>query len=191
MYALFAVCFLLPALTADGVPSSGVDLRCGGYSLYVGMKALGLNIPDYPALEAKLGQPTGLGYSMRQLSEAVEAFGGHSLGVETSLEALEERGDRFACVALLESSRHFVCLYEIDRDNVYLVDPPNRRVVSRDAFHKIWSGKALLISDHPLRLHVSRRKTIVIVLICCAVLIVVTTLGWLKLRHRHRVAAHD
>lgn len=87
---------------------------------------------------------------MRQLAEAASSFGAYTAGVVTSLENLERRAGRFACVALLEGEGHYVCIYDLDRSSVFLVDPPRERVVSRGAFSKLWSGRALLLSDRPL-----------------------------------------
>jgi Protein of unknown function (DUF1573)/Peptidase C39 family len=87
---------------------------------------------------------------MQQLAEAAGAFGAHAVGVKTTLADLERRRQRFACIALLEDTGHFVCIYDLDPTTVYLADPPEQRGVVRDAFDRLWGGKALLISDVPI-----------------------------------------
>lgn len=125
------------------------ELHCGAYCLYVGIKALDLPVKDLEELETKLGQPSQLGYSIEQLSEAARGFGAKTLGVETSLENLRSRPNRFICIALLKQG-HFVNLYDVTDERVYLIDPPNQRQVGLDGFRAIWTGKALLISDQPI-----------------------------------------
>jgi ABC-type bacteriocin/lantibiotic exporter with double-glycine peptidase domain len=124
--------------------------------VYVALKALDLPVGEFKDLESKLAQPSQMGFSMQQLAEAASSFGAHTLGVETSLDHLERRPGRFVCVALLEKKGHYVCIYDVDESSVFLVDPPDRRTVSRDAFAKLWSGKALLISDRPLETSLPR-----------------------------------
>ena len=128
---------------------SPAQLHCGAYCLYLGLQALDLPPKDYQELEGKLGQPGPFGYSMEQLAEAARGFGAQARGVETSLENLRSRPDRFACIALLKEG-HFVNIYDITDDRVFLVDPPETRQVGLDSFRAIWSGKALLISDRPI-----------------------------------------
>lgn len=128
-------------------PKPGVDLRCGAYCLYVALKALERPVGSFEAFEKELGGPSAMGYSMEQLARAAESHGAYSLGVQTSLAHLESRPGRFACIALLERDGHFVCIYDIDDRSVFVVDPPEYRVVARDAFERLWPGKAVLISN--------------------------------------------
>lgn len=137
---------------AREVTPSGVDLRCGAYCLYAALGSLDLAPSSFEELEARLGQPTSLGYSLQQLEAAAKDLGAFTLGVETSLGNLLRRPGRFACIALLERSGHFVCVYDADEDHVYLIDPPESRKSARDAFSAVWSGKALLLSDRPIDL---------------------------------------
>lgn len=130
--------------------NQAVDLRCGAYCLMASLGALDLNPPSFEDLEKQLGQPTNMGYSLQQLAEAAKTFHASTLGVQTTLDQLERRSGRFACIAFLEESNHFICIYDIDEKNVYVVDPPDTRAVSREAFSKMWQGKALLISDRPI-----------------------------------------
>lgn len=139
----------LPKIAAPPSPAT-TDLRCGAYCLYLSLGALDRKPSSFAELEKRLGQPTSLGYSMGQLGDAARSFGVSVLAVETSIENLEARPGRFACVALVERQGHFVCIYDIDESHVYLMDPPDRSSVSREVFSKIWKGKALLLSDRPI-----------------------------------------
>ncbi len=139
---------LLPGQVAKS--PSDVDLRCGAYCLYVALGALDLKPSSFADLEQRLGQPSALGYSMQQLDESARSFSAYTLGVETSLDNLERRSGRFACIALLEGRGHYVCILDLDAKNVYLIDPPNQQTVSRDAFAALWNGKAILLSDRPI-----------------------------------------
>jgi len=134
------------SVRADRPPT---NLRCGGHCLYVALKSLGFEVRDYAALEAKLGQPGRLGYSMDELAKAAQGYGASVEGVETTVEGLEGRPGRFACIALLDRG-HFVNVYDVEGDEVHLADPPGLRTVSRASFGAIWGGKALLLSDRPI-----------------------------------------
>lgn len=146
--------FCLTASDGSADPKQGSlgkpELHCGSYCLFVALRALDIDIPSVESLEEKLGQPGMAGYSMEQLARAAEAFGAHTLGIETSLEHLERRPGRFACIALLEGSSHYVCIYDVHGQGIGIVDPPNSQVVQREAFAPIWSGKALLIARSPI-----------------------------------------
>ena len=95
----------------------------------------------YEELESKLGQPSPVGYSMEQLATAARSFGAQTLGVETSLDNLVRRPNRFVCIALLKQG-HFVNVYDIAEDRVYFADPPELRQAGLDAFRSIWTGRA-------------------------------------------------
>jgi ABC-type bacteriocin/lantibiotic exporter with double-glycine peptidase domain len=146
---LLAVCALVLAAAPGGGKSTGLDLRCGGFCLYVALNALDRQVPDYAALEAKLGSPTAQGYSMERLAEVARQYGVYALGVETTLDALRDRPGRFACIAYLDQG-HFVNIYDVDDKQVYLIDPPDHRAASADAFAAVWKGRALLIANEPI-----------------------------------------
>jgi ABC-type bacteriocin/lantibiotic exporter with double-glycine peptidase domain len=156
--SLALLLLICPARAADE-KRSPAQLHCGAYCLYLGLKALDVPIKNYKELEDKLGQPSPLGYSMEQLAEAARGFGAHALGVETSLGNLRLRPNRCVCIALLKEG-HFVNLYDITDDRVYLVDSPETRQVGLDGFRAIWTGKALLISDRPIPDESSLRRRI-------------------------------
>jgi hypothetical protein len=137
---------------AGSAAGSGVDLRCGSYCLYVALKALDVPVVgDFDAFESSLGGPSPVGLSMEQLAEGARAHGAFALGVETSLGNLRARRGRFVCIALLEKEGHFVCVADVNDDTLLVIDPPGHRDVARDAFEALWKGKALLISNVPLK----------------------------------------
>ena len=127
-------------------PEPRVDLRCGGYCLYAGLSALDVPLGDYAALEKSLGEPSTLGYSMEQLARAARSRGAFALGVETNLDNLASRPGRFAGIALLDDAKHYACIYDVDDKSVFIVDPPLRREIARDAFSLAWRGNALILS---------------------------------------------
>lgn len=138
----------LVLLAQSDIPAA--DLRCGSYCLFLGLKSLNLPVGNYEEFEARLGQPTRLGYSMQQLSDGAALFGAHTLAVDTSLSNLQRRRGRFACIALLEQPSHYVCIYDLDDKFVYIANPPKKSRIERDAFTNVWGGRALLLSDRPL-----------------------------------------
>jgi ABC-type bacteriocin/lantibiotic exporter with double-glycine peptidase domain len=87
---------------------------------------------------------------MDQLEQAALKCGAKTLGVQTTLDHLSRRKERFACIALLEKTGHFVLIYDVEPKKVHIVDPPRTREMARDAFQSLWNGKALLISTQPL-----------------------------------------
>jgi hypothetical protein len=139
-----------PRQSSEPAAPAGTNLRCGEYCLFLALRSLDFPLTSVVELETHLGQPTLRGYSLQQLSDTARSLGAHTLGVQTSLEQLERRTGRFACIAFLEQSNHFVCIYDIDDKTVYIADPPGRRIVSREAFARLWNGKSLLIADRPI-----------------------------------------
>ena len=132
------------------------ELRCGAYCLYAALGSLGVEVGGVREIETRMGQPTPIGYSMEQLAQAASSFGVFTLGVETSLDELERRQRPFACIASVGGD-HYVCVYDVSKTDVFVVDPPQDRVIARGAFEALWHGRALLLSDHPLSPLPSRR----------------------------------
>lgn len=132
--------------------AQGVDLKCGAYCLYLGLRTLDAPVESFEQLETKLGQPSGRGYSMQQLAEAARSFGVHATGLTTGIDDLRARRQPFVCIALLESTGHYVCIYDADDEAVSVVDPPEKRRINRLPFERVWDGKALLLSSEPMSL---------------------------------------
>lgn len=125
------------------------NLRCGSHCLYVSLSGLGLWSASFLELENRLGQPSLAGYSLGQLQEFTERNGAHTLAVESDLRRLQRRSRPFTCIALLKEN-HFVNVYDIDEQYVYVIDPPKDYTLPHDTFRLSWTGKALLISPSPL-----------------------------------------
>ncbi len=144
-----SLALLLIAFAQTKSPAQTVDLRCGGYCLYVSLKGLDFPVANYDELEKKLGQPTKAGYSMAQLEKIAKEYGAQTLGVQTSVENLLLRPGRFACIALIEGN-HFVNLAAIEEGTMSIIDAPRSNSVPLVTLSSIWDGKALLISPDPL-----------------------------------------
>lgn len=135
-----------------GAPESDQppDLRCGSYSLYISLKALEFPVGSFDEIEEKLGQPTLAGYSLGQLDEVARSYGAHTLGVQTTIENLQRRSGRFACIARFDGT-HFVNIAQIGEKTAYIIDAPRKdHTLPLDALRTRWDGKALLISNEPL-----------------------------------------
>lgn len=130
--------------------STPADLKCGAYCLFVALNSLDLSVGDFEKLDKTMGIPTSLGYSMEQMCDAASKMNAFPLAVNTSLNMLTQRKGRFACIALLEKTGHYVCIYDIDDDDVFLVDPPEKRIIPRDVFVNLWNGKAIIVSNKPI-----------------------------------------
>lgn len=135
---------LLPSASA-----ANRDPLCGGYCTFLALKSLGLNAGNWEDFALRLGRPGSAGYSLGELAEVVAAAGGHSLAVETSLSELQQRSDRFACVAHLDGN-HYVLLYDAPPGLVRVIDAPFDYEISAAAFEQRWDGRALLIAARPI-----------------------------------------
>lgn len=124
-------------------------MRCGAYCLYVSLKALDFKMPSYQEFESKLGPPGVHGYSMEQLYLAAEEYGASTLGVVTTLENLQRRTGRLACIARLGTD-HFVNISRVADGTVRIIDPPGKYDLPVDTLAAQWDGKALLVSTGPL-----------------------------------------
>jgi hypothetical protein len=140
---------LMLALSVLQAEPVRIDLRCGGYCLYVSLKGLGFPVASYAELEGRLGQPTAAGYSMAELKSVAESYGAHTMGVKTSIENLRKRRGRLAIIALLDSS-HYVNIAECGEDSALLLDPPAEKEIPLVTLEHTWSGEALLVSAEPL-----------------------------------------
>jgi hypothetical protein len=128
----------------------GPDVRCGSYCLLVALDALGKGPGDLDELERVLGPASLAGYSMLQLGQAAEHYGLKTISVETSMENLLARPERFACITLINKN-HYVLVYDITESSVFIADPPRKYRINPDLFASIWSRKALLVGPAPFR----------------------------------------
>lgn len=140
----------LVASAAHAAEEPPNDLRCGINTLYVGLRALDVEVASGPdELEQKLGTIPADGYSLAQLADVAESYGLHTLGVQTTPENLTRRPGRFVCIAHVQGS-HFVNVANVQDGVVSIIDPPREYTMAADAFRTLWSGTALLISPDPL-----------------------------------------
>ncbi|MGC1273887.1 MAG: cysteine peptidase family C39 domain-containing protein [Planctomycetaceae bacterium] len=147
---MHAACLLLVATVAAAPAKETPDLRCGGYCLYVGLKALDYPVGSYDEIEQKLGQPSATeGYSLAQLQNVAKDYGAHTLGVSTTPERLSWRAGRFVCIAHIDGN-HFINIAEVGENTARLVDPPREYTLPLDTLRTRWDGKALLLAREPL-----------------------------------------
>ncbi|MCH7990201.1 MAG: hypothetical protein IID46_13760, partial [Planctomycetes bacterium] len=128
---LLLLAFLQTNAAQAKSPANTVDLKCGGYCLYVSLKALDLPVTSYDELEKRLGQPTRAGYSMAQLEKTAKEYGAQTLGVQTSVDNLLRRPGRFACIALIEGN-HFVNLAAVEDGKMSIIDTPRSESIPLD-----------------------------------------------------------
>ena len=123
---------------------------CGAYCLYLGLNAIDLPVESMERLQEELGSPPRGGYSLGQIDAVAKKHGAQTLGVQTTLDNLRVRKERFACIAHLKEN-HFVLLAKIDTEGVMVVDPPHHRLVPFVTWVRDWDGVALLLSQTPLK----------------------------------------
>ncbi len=158
------------------------SLRCGSYCLYVSLKGLGFQVGSFNDVEQQLGQPSATGYSLLQLEQTARHFGAHTLMVETTLDHLKKRTVPFACIARIDGS-HFVNVYDISADEVFVIDPPQEYAFPKDTFCGLWDGSALLISTAPLDLNETSRVPVLLWGALGSVIVVVIFLFRRRLIH--------
>lgn len=84
------------------------------------------------------------GASLEQIAHVAESLGFHTRGIETSLAGLE--GLSLPFIAHWEGY-HFVVVYGISRDTVWVADPgPGFRKMSRADFDRGWTGTCLTLT---------------------------------------------
>ncbi|MGH7138900.1 MAG: cysteine peptidase family C39 domain-containing protein [Pirellulales bacterium] len=140
---------LLALALAVTTQSGDVDVRCGAYCTYASLRALDISAASYEEFQQRLGPPDENGYSMAQLSDVARMYGAQTLGVATTLDNLQRRSSRFACIVRVPPA-HFVVLSEVAGDRVVIVDPPRDYAIPSATFQSRWDGTALLISAAPL-----------------------------------------
>lgn len=169
---------LVLALTSQGLAQSResgkarhragngtIDLRCGAYCLYVSLKSLGLGPSTYDELEKRLGQPGVAGYSMAQLEAGAKVWGAQCAPVRISLDQLQAQDRPFCCIALIQP-HHYVCISDVEGDQVEVVDPPRSSTVGRHGFELVWDGTALLLAGKPITLRSTSSRGPIVAAVC-------------------------
>jgi hypothetical protein len=150
MVGTYGVVLSLAILSQTNIGVNEKDPRCGSDCLYLAVKALGNTAITYDTLVQSLGSPSPTGYSMARLADGARSFGLFTQAVETNTANLRKRKENFTCIALLKYP-HFVLVYKIDDDYVYLINSRKQITIPVTTFEAMWSQKALLISNEPLR----------------------------------------
>lgn len=87
-----------------------------------------------------LSETTREGSSLLGLSDAGEALGFRTLGLKTNFETLQNEMP-LPCIVHW-NSQHFVVVYKIKNDKVYVSDPSHGLIIySKEEFIKFWIGK--------------------------------------------------
>ncbi|MCA9193199.1 MAG: hypothetical protein KDB03_15615 [Planctomycetales bacterium] len=119
--------------------------------LAVVLEALDIDY-SYADLLGRLGRPFKDGFPISTLAEVSESYGLNVRLVKTNFESLQlrrKRGERFACICLIDD-KHFLLCNDIQDDTAFVIDPPNTYERERAAFEAMWAGHALLISNGTL-----------------------------------------
>lgn len=143
---LATIVVIAAALSA---PLERRDIKCGAYSCYVALGALGLRVGSFVEFENKLGRPSNHGYSLQQLKDAANHAGAHAECVRCDFEALDQLTHSSVCIALLRGG-HFIAIVGHDAKRVWVVDAPDFLEVPRVLVEARWPGEAVLVSKQPL-----------------------------------------
>jgi len=141
--------FSVATVGADPENGGQPDMRCGSYSMYIALRSMDLIHEPFTEFEKRIGPPSLNGYSFGQLEEIGKHSSAHCVGVRTSLQNLQNRTGRFACLALIDKA-HIVNLVSIDELEVFIIDAPRSYRVPIDTFTGQWDGTALLVSPSAL-----------------------------------------
>ncbi|MCB9448539.1 MAG: peptidase domain-containing ABC transporter [Flavobacteriales bacterium] len=89
----------------------------------------------------RISETTRLGANLRNISDAAEGIGFRSLGVKTDFNKLKEDAP-LPCI-LHWNQNHFVVLYKIKRDTLYVADPGHGLLkFSTNEFMGNWTGQS-------------------------------------------------
>ncbi|NMH28009.1 peptidase domain-containing ABC transporter [Flavobacterium silvaticum] len=111
---------------------------CGPTCIRIIAKFYGKNIELQQI--RNLSETTREGSTLLGLSDAAEAMGFRTLGLRINYETLESEV-QLPCIAHW-SGQHFVVVYKISKDTVYLSDPSYGLIsYPKDEFIKFWIGK--------------------------------------------------
>jgi ABC-type bacteriocin/lantibiotic exporter with double-glycine peptidase domain len=144
---LTCICYATSCFAAEPVGTNVTNSQplCGASCVYVALNALDVNVTSFESLLERLPEVAMAGHSLGDLAKVAQSYEMKTLAVETTLENLERRSERFACVAHINEA-HFVLISNIGAGHVTLMDPPYEKTIDRDVFSNSWNGKALLIS---------------------------------------------
>lgn len=146
--AIFLACTPRCALSDDARDLSH-DPLCGVKCLYSGLVALDLQPGEYPSFLEKCGDVDARGFSLGRIEEIAKECGATTLAVNTTLDNLQLRQERFVCIAHVDGT-HYVNLGDVDGNQVWVVDPPRDGMIATEVFAKRWDGNALLLARTPL-----------------------------------------
>ena len=168
----------MPAQSVSSPQAGDSPLRCGLYCLYITLKSFEKGPASLPELEETVGLPPSSGYSLLTLKEAAVAAGLNATCVNTTLELLQKRHERLACIAHVQRN-HFVLLAGVENDEVIIIDPPTAYRLPVKTFLSRWKGEVLLLSPEPLQSEesLSRQVRFYAILIRCAYLSLCVLLG--------------
>ncbi len=111
---------------------------CGPTCLKIVAKYYGKTISQQKLQE--LCETTRQGTSLAFVSEAAENIGFRTLGIKINLKKLEKEAP-LPCIAYLPLQRHFVVIYKITKDKIYISDPAHDLInYNKNEFLKIWIG---------------------------------------------------
>ena len=143
--------FVASLQAAEQSPSrdNGPSPHCGLNTLYVSLLALDADVEPFREFRDKLGEAPPDGFSLGQLAEAAERYSMKTLGVTTTVENLQRRKGRFACIAHVRGN-HFLNVGQIEDGVAFITDPPRTYHLPVATLQSQWAGVALLISPDPL-----------------------------------------
>ncbi len=93
---------ILAVLTTTASDQPRSESKCGGYCLYVALRALELVDEPYSKLEKGLPAPPPDGYSISDLETFAVGKGAKTLAIDADVETLGRLKGRRVCIALLE-----------------------------------------------------------------------------------------
>ncbi|MGC8640321.1 MAG: cysteine peptidase family C39 domain-containing protein [Isosphaeraceae bacterium] len=144
---------LLLSATVTAAPGDepNTESNCGGYCLYVALRALDLVPGPYSVFEKGLPKPGPGGYSFLELEQLAERFGAKTVAIEADVDGLNRLKGRRVCIALM--GNHYVIVNGVDdHGDVQVIDPPYRSKQPLKQFRLQYSKRALILSLKPIAL---------------------------------------
>ncbi len=140
------VSLVMAAMTTSASDQPRSESKCGGYCLYVALRALDLVEEPYSKFEKGLPAPPADGYSISDLETFAIGKGAKTLAIESDIETLGRLKGRRVCIALMGT--HFVVIENVDvgHDLVSVLDPPYQYDQPLKKFQAKFSNRALVVS---------------------------------------------